>query len=274
MKIAVVHLTRMARGFACVAGVNVENGQHVRPVLTAQRLGDQWCARQGGPFDMATVVDLGAVRPVPTLPEVEDHAFSPWRARADRAIEPVLFWEMLCHLAKPTLREVFGPDLRSRGPRSAGVDPGVGSASLGVLAPIGRPLLFVREDDDGTQKLRLQCTDGDFSLDLSVTDLRLWQDDHKTPRHELVEDVARRLRQGVPCLLSVGLTRRLSGRGDRPPIHWLQINNLHLEDNPTWRLSDEARALPRHTLVTPGARGAWSASRPPDDDADLDDLPF
>jgi hypothetical protein len=52
-----------------------------------------------------------------------------------------------------------------------------------------------------------------------------------------VRRVADRLAQGVPALLSVGLTRPFSTRPDEPPLHWLQVNNLHLEDDPAWRLS-------------------------------------
>ena len=37
-------------------------------------------------------------------------------------------------------------------------------------------------------------------------------------------------------LLSVGLTRPFAPSPDAPPIHWLQVNNIHLEPDPCWRL--------------------------------------
>ena len=119
MKIAVTHLTRMQRGYMCVAGVDVDTGEHVRPVLPQQRLSTDLCARRGGPFDMAVVVDLGLVRPVPSRPELEDHEFLPSNVRAVQPIDSQLFWDMLEYLAKPSLRQVFGPDLRRAGKESA-----------------------------------------------------------------------------------------------------------------------------------------------------------
>jgi hypothetical protein len=38
MQIVINHLTRMQRGFMCVAGVDLATGRHVRPVLASQLL--------------------------------------------------------------------------------------------------------------------------------------------------------------------------------------------------------------------------------------------
>lgn len=268
MKLAVTHLTRMSRGFVCVAGVDVENGQSVRPVLPGARLRDQICARRGGPFDMATVVDLGVVRPVPSPPEVEDCEFTPWQARLAQSIEPMLFWEMLCHLAKTRLSEIFGPALRRAGRNSAVVTAGAGYASLGHLAPTGPLQLRVDERPNRNPQIRLHFSDSHIELDLSVTDLRLWSDDHQTPRQDTLQDVSRRLASGVPCLLSVGLTRPWGPNDDDEPVHWLQVNNLHLSDDPTWRLRDEKGAALRQSM--PSAEGSADGRL----DGDLDDLPF
>jgi hypothetical protein len=237
MKIAVTHLTRMERGYVCVAGVNVDDGKHVRPVQPLGRLRDNLCARRGGPFDMATVVDLGSTRPVPSPPEVEDHEFTPWHARAIRSIEPDLFWGMLTYLSRPTLREIFGPNLRRLGTGSAIVDQGIGSASLGCLRPHGQPTMYLRPRPDKPPQPRLRFSDGTFDLDLSITDIRLVERDHQTVRCDYFEAAERRLAEGVSVLLSVGLTRPYSSDDNKAPVHWLQVNNLHFEDTPCWRLS-------------------------------------
>lgn len=264
MKMAVTHLTRMQRGYFCVAGVDVADGRSVRPVLPRGRLRDLYGARRGGPFDMALVVDLGRTRPVPAPPEVEDHEFTPDHARVVQRIEPLLFWEMLCHLAKTRLTDLFGPDLRPVGRDRAIVDQAVGSASLGCLAPTGRVSLAAEENQQGSTGLRLRFTDGRLSLNLSVTDQRLWADDHGTPRWERVRRVKGGLERGVPCLLSVGLTRPFSSKDDEPPVHWLQVNNIHLSDDPCWRLGDDLAASIRSSDARPPWRG----------DDDLEDLPF
>lgn len=76
MRIIVNHLTRMQPGYICVAGVDVSNGHHVRPVLRG-RLTTDLLASKGGPFDMAALVDLGTVECCGHAPEIEDHYFNP-----------------------------------------------------------------------------------------------------------------------------------------------------------------------------------------------------
>ena len=240
MKFGVSHLTRMQRGTVCVAGLDVETGRHVRPVPPMGVLQSRVTATRGGPFDMATVVDLGLTRPVPSPPETEDFEFTWWHARAIRHVEPGLFWERLQFVARPSLATLFGPQLRTIGrasSRRAVTDLGTGCASLGVLIPRGQPGLTLSAKPDGRAVVRVALTDGDMSLDLSVTDLRLYADDGVRPDVEMIHNVADRLARGVPALLSVGLTRPFSARPDEPPLHWLQVNNIHLQDEPAWRLT-------------------------------------
>lgn len=77
--------------------------------------------------------------------------------------------------------------------------------------------------------------DGTFHVDLSVTDLRLYAKDQKTPRAKVIADVQRRIQQGMGVILSVGLARAFQVSGDTARRHWLQVNNLHLEDDPVWK---------------------------------------
>jgi hypothetical protein len=88
-------------------------------------------------------------------------------------------------------------------------------------------------DHRGTVRMVLECLTP--SVDLSVTDLRLYERDHKTPRRDLVADVQRRIDAGVEVILSVGLTRPWRKQNDTAERHWLQVNNIHLQDDPLWR---------------------------------------
>jgi hypothetical protein len=242
MKIVVTHLTRMQRGTVCVAGLDVETGHHVRPIQPMGVLQSRMTAPRGGPFDMATVVDLGTIRPVPTPPEVEDVEITWWHARTLDYVEPVLFWELLQFVAHPTLRELFGPALRTlgrSGRQRAVTDLRTGTASLGVLKPLGRPRLKLDKKPDGRDVVRMELWDGERRLNLSVTDLRLYADDGARPDRERVAEIAKRIDRGVRVLLGVGLTRPFAARSTETPVHWLQVNNVHLEDDPAWRLSPE-----------------------------------
>ena len=63
MRIVVNHLTRMQPGYICVAGIDVQDNEHIRPVLGRERLTVGLLARNGGAFDMGRLVDLGSGRP-------------------------------------------------------------------------------------------------------------------------------------------------------------------------------------------------------------------
>jgi hypothetical protein len=223
MRIVVNHLTRMQPGYICVAGIEPKSGNHVRPVL-AGRLGTDLLAKNGGPFDIATLVDVGPTRHCGSPPETEDHLFTPANAAIGGEIAAGRFWDMLCENADSDLRSIFGAELQQHR-TSAVVNLNRGVASLGCIRLETRP----RVEVNSWGKIRAYVNDGEFDLDLSVTDLRLYRDDHQTPKRTLVAEIESRIRHGVPVVLAVGLTRGFRS------YHWLQVNNIHLEDDPVWK---------------------------------------
>ena len=226
----------MQKGFVCVAGVDLATGQHVRPVLRSL-LRKALLARYGGPFDIGRVVDLGWTRYRGTRPETEDYLFHQSEARSMGDMPANEFWDMLCRLAKPKLGEIFGKDLQPRGPHSYAVDVGHGVASLGCYLPASCPHLFVEQRDAQSRgRIRMGFHAGDYSFELSVTDIRLYGDDHVTLAREVVERISRRLEDASGVILGVGLTRAFRGQADEPALHWLQVNNIHFADEPCWRL--------------------------------------
>ena len=94
MRILVNHLTRMEKGYICVAGIDIKTANHVRPVLGG-RLSTDLLARNGGPFDIACVVALGPTTHVGSPPEMEDYKFDPQKASCLRVASPNKFWELL-----------------------------------------------------------------------------------------------------------------------------------------------------------------------------------
>ena len=106
--------------------------------------------------------------------------------------------------------------------------------------------------------MSLKVVDYQF-VDLAVTDLRFYETDERswTPRPDAVQDVNRRMRLGVKVILAVGLTRPWASGGD-DPVRWLQINNLHLEDDPLWSVSQAANS----TLPTNLHRSCTSPAHP------------
>jgi hypothetical protein len=228
MKIVVNHLTRMKPGYICVAGIDQSSGRHVRPVLKYSQLTTDLLQREGGPFGVAAVVDLGETQPIGSPPEVEDQLFQPDAAEALRTLTPSKFWKLLDEATLPDLRTIFGDDLKPNG-RTMAVDLDTGAASLGCLRPRWQPAIEISYG-----KVKVGLRDGGHDLLLPVTDLRVYKKDQQTPNTRVVSDLDRRLRMGTGVILSVGLTRPWQKPGDTCKRHFLQVNNLHLEDDPTW----------------------------------------
>ena len=235
MKLVLNHLTRMQSGYICVAGVDVQAKRHVRPIPARAHLRPELLACHGGPFDLGVILDLGPTKYIGQPPQVEDHEFDLRQAKALGTLAAPRFWNMLTQMAQPSLRAIFGADLQKRGTNSCGVDVGKGSASLGCLIPQAAPDIYLRSRPEKPDQIRMRVTDGDFVLDLGVTDIRLYAADHAAPERSAVQAVQERLRRKEEVILGVGLTRPFSPSPELvSPLHWVQVNNLHFKADPLW----------------------------------------
>ena len=229
MRIVVNHLTRMMKGYICAAGIDPDTQTHIRPVLPGMRLRANLLEPLGGPFNMAALVDLGETHPCGNAPETEDVEFLPARAARVRTLAGEEFWKLLLSVSESCLGEVFGSELERVG-HTLAIEEGRGVVSLGCIAPKRAPTLAI----DRFDRIRALVADEASYFDLPVTDLRLYENDYQSPRERLVENVGERLARGVPVIVSVGVTRPFAAREGEPALHWLQVNNLHLEDDPAW----------------------------------------
>ncbi len=232
MKIVVNHLTRMQEGYMCVAGIDLDTGLHVRPVLDRQMRIDMLSAH-GGPFDIARIVDLGETRFVGKIPEIEDRWFDASSARHVGNMPTEDFWALLEKSVQQKLGAIFGPDLERVGSTCAMAETR-GLRSLGCYwASAGRLLL---DEKYGRKRIRFSWHVDAHVFNVPVTDIRLYDDDHITPNEAQVGWLNDHLRTHSRNLVSVGLSRPYRKRADEPPRHWLQINNFHLPDEPCWSL--------------------------------------
>lgn len=235
MRIVVNHLTRMRAPHICFAGIDAQTGRHVRPVVEyPAQLHNTLLTRHGGPLDIAVELDTGPVRAIPSTPAMEDHLFDPGSVRVVQPYPPEAFWRLLQNAAKARLVDIFGYELQWFGANALGVKVGGGLMSLGCLVPAGQPHISVFKRPDKTEQVRLSISDGIFQANLGVTDIRLYESDLETPNYDRVASVDRRLRHGTRTIVCVGLTRPFGATADHPAVHWLQLNNIHFEDEPVW----------------------------------------
>ena len=151
---------------------------------------------------MGAVIDLGDATPVPSPPESEDHSIAARDLDYVRTLDGDEYLNALAAVCDPDIEAAFGDDLERHGWTYA-VEEGRGRRSLAVVRPRRRADLEV----GGFGKLRLRFNDPLPPTDLSVTDVRFVEADHRTIRHDVVEDVGGRLRRGVGLYLMLGLSR-------------------------------------------------------------------
>jgi hypothetical protein len=234
MEIVICHLTRMKAPNICIAGIEPGTGYQIRPVIRQGQLNTALLDCMGGCINMAKVLETGPVKDVGQKPEVEDRLFNPSRLAEVKRLKPHEFWGLMLTYSKDSLREIFGDDLEAR-KFSCVVKKGAGIASLGLLLPQKTPAIELNEFE-GKKKIRVKLIEKDQTFYLSLTDLRFYGKDLETPNEESVKNISRRLKSGARAILSVGLTRPFSPRPNEAACHWLQVNNIHMLDDPTWQV--------------------------------------
>lgn len=229
MQVVITHVTRMQRGYACVAGQRVGDDASIRPVLPGTRLPRALTLPEGGPFWVGHRVDLGPTHACGRPPEVEDHAFTTKGVRIVARESPADLWRLLERCSRSRFADVFGPLLEPVG-ATAAFPEGKGDASLGILRPNARPTLDIFET--AVKAVKLRVGDGAHEFNAAVTDIRLFHADGSL-HHEMYNALSERLRT-EPCLLAMGVGRPWRREGDVAPRHWLQVNGIHFPSGPDW----------------------------------------
>ncbi len=226
----------MHGGHICVAGVDLETRRHVRPMLANDPLPFYLLARYGGPFEMARIVDLGSPRPRPI--RRTSKTTSSCRPGRRSSVPPRPTSSGTCWRNSParSLRTIFGEGLREVGRRRWATELGQGAASLGFCGRATPPELYLATARDGRPQVRMRFSDGQIQADAGVTDLRLFGDDHATPEAARIRAVAQWIADSQGVILGVGLTRKFRSSDDAAYRHWLQVNNIHLKEDPIWQL--------------------------------------
>lgn len=240
MLLMVCHLTRM--DFApdgslrvCVAGLDLESGTFVRPVLSRP---NSWTSAdlhdRGGIFSLGTVLEVERAVNISLPPEVEDRQVSRGALRRLAEAHGGLLNAALSHVARHSVSALFGSELARKDGR-ASMPQGRGEASLGVLRTLTAVTLEVRSVA-GKERPRLRCADAHGWLEMPVTDIRLYDPVTGAVLADRVRQLSAMLRD-CRTLLAVGLTRPWA-KQDGEPRHYLQVNNIFPEQDPLWQAGE------------------------------------
>ncbi len=230
MQLLINHLTRMQAGFMCTAGIDLEKRRHIRPV-TGQPLSHELLAQHGGPFELRYIVELGPTEFAGCMPEIEDRRFHPELAKVVDIAPQQLWQATLDEVAEERLVDIFGPELQVQQshygrPPTAAVPERRGLRSLGCYWA-HQPCITIQHFG-GKVRVRFRFVENNLEYEVPVTDLRCYQADHVTPCESTVAEWQAMMAQRTSVLTSVGLSRPYRYYEDRQPMHWLQINNVHL----------------------------------------------
>ncbi len=228
MKVLITDLTRMYDYHVCAAGIDIDTGKRVRPVVIG-RLSSRMLCNRGGPLDIGNVVDFGRCHPCGRPPEIEDVRFDQRRARLVRRMTETEFLATLRQTATDSL-DAIGPALVRHG-NALATESGKGSRSLVILRATETPMITMSNG-----RLRFKWLDGVW---LSVTDVRFYQHDLATPDEAKLASLKRALKSTGDVYLSFGLGRPWKQPGDDRERHYLQLNNVNVPNWPDWRLCPE-----------------------------------
>ncbi|MCS6829248.1 MAG: hypothetical protein RMM08_06645, partial [Armatimonadota bacterium] len=225
----------------CVAGHEVIEGsdeqetkvsqRHVRPVIEQGQI--SWTYLQA--FQLGSIVDLGKVQARASYPEVEDVVFLLQQCRQFGRVTSAEFWSVLCSTVRTSLHEIFGHVLVPHY-GTYYVMQGQGHCSLGELRLHPSQIhLFVETEQYGN-RLRLSVSTERGLLRLPVTDVRFYRPPAWDVVEEAVQEMERMLHSATDeVILGVGLTRPFAPTGFHAPVHWLQVNNIHVSADPLWQ---------------------------------------
>jgi hypothetical protein len=228
------HLARLRAGRICVAGIDLYTGKHVRAIL-ADGQESTFLRRNGGPFDIGNVVDLGSALPSPKVPKVEDHFFHGCHARYVRTAHPNGFWDLLKAVSKRDLAKIFGDQIVLTMTEKGFLHARTGDGSIGCVIPYSRPECYI----DTWGKLRMSLVvlvnNTQTPLKLSLSDIRFYKDDQKTPNQEVIDMINARMNV-EDIILGVGVDHIRLASAHYPQINWIQVTAVHLSGDPTWQV--------------------------------------
>lgn len=226
MQIMINHLSRMRGNKIAVAGLDLSNpDRHVRPMLNDFDSIMESSAKDSAVFSLGAIVSLTGTSASKAAHHGDEHVVTYVKAKKVAQLHPIEVWRTLGDIAKPTLKSIFGEEVKLLSHRYV-VERFRARTGLGCLRVMHTATLY-----KGYRYARLRWVCDGRIVDCPVTDARLY-DRTGAVRESLIAHLNDRIKQGEALIVTVGLSRGFRRPGGRRELHWIQINNLYLETDP------------------------------------------
>lgn len=230
MQLLITDLTYM-RGGLCIAGINPETLENIRPVLSFGQIQEDFIHKRK--IYPGALVEFNFIGKKSNPPHIEDYVFNPESTRFIKFVSQSKWQDVLNSCAAPSLASAFNNLIVD----NKGVLPGAKTPSLVVIKVDGIKVNFFDSDPGAILpfKIRVSFSSEDNLYHLPVTDKQFidyCNDKFKAgfSRDELKDDLQEFINSSKYIYLRIGLTRPFKKAEDAKELCYLQVNGIYSDN--------------------------------------------
>lgn len=227
MEMLITDLTYM-RGGVCIAGINTEIFENVRPVLSFGQIQLDFVRKNN--IYPGAIIRFDFTNRKSTPPHIEDYAFNPANTGFVKFLAQSEWQNILNSCAVSSLASAFNNLIVD----NKGILPGAKASSLAVIGVDNVRVNFFDSDANALLpfKARISFISDGISYHLPVTDLQFLdycndRFSNGVSRDKLKDDLAGLINDGDYLYLRIGLTRPFKKSEDAKELCYFQINGLY-----------------------------------------------
>ncbi|MFN3480126.1 MAG: HRDC domain-containing protein [Thermodesulfovibrionales bacterium] len=242
--IAITDLTYMRGGF-CIAGIDVETLENIRPVLNFGAIQKEFVDRNKIYPGALVSFDFSHKKPKP--PHIEDYVFNPEKTTFIKFLSQSEWLNILNSCSSTSLAYAFSNLIIDR----KGIQPDADAVSLALIKVDSLKVNFFDSDSGAVLpfKVRVSFTSGGELYHLPVTDMQFIDYCNERfsegiRRDKFKADIEKLINESEYILLRIGLTRPFKKADDTKELCYLQVNGIYsesLDNEIRYILSNETR---------------------------------
>ncbi|GAB4535929.1 MAG: hypothetical protein Fur0020_03620 [Thermodesulfovibrionia bacterium] len=230
MEVLITDLTYM-HGGVCIAGINIETLENIRPVLKFGHIQKDFVDRNN--IYPGALIRFDFLHKKSNPPHIEDHVFEPANVEFIKYLTQADWTNILDSCAFLSLASAFNNLIVDK----KGVSPGAKTSSLAVIKVDSIKMNFFDSDKGALLpfKTRVSFTSGGDTYHLPVTDLQfidycINRFDSGIARNKLKNDLEEFINDSEYIYLRIGLTRPFKKAEDADELCYLQVNGIYSDN--------------------------------------------